>query len=56
MLLPFGYNMFVAFWAAHYAAEKLGVEVIPGGVLNTEARILKMQELDFCDAADMLLK
>ena len=43
--LPFGYNIFVAFWAAHYAAEKLGCEVIPGGVLNTEARILKMQEL-----------
>ncbi|GAB6905426.1 putative PaaK: phenylacetate-CoA ligase (Aerobic) [Desulfosarcina cetonica] len=46
MLLPFGYNIFVAFWAAHYAAEKLGVEVVPGGVLNTEARILKMQELE----------
>ena len=43
--LPFGYNIFIAFWAAHYAAEKLGCEVIPGGVLNTEARILKMQEL-----------
>ena len=46
MLLPFGYNIFVAFWAAHYAAEKIGLEVIPGGVLNTEARILKMQELE----------
>jgi phenylacetate-CoA ligase len=43
--LPFGYNIFVAFWAAHYAAEKIGCEVIPGGVLNTEARILKIQEL-----------
>jgi phenylacetate-CoA ligase len=43
--LPFGYNIFVAFWAAHLAAEKLGCEVIPGGVLNTEARILKMREL-----------
>ncbi|MCX7857489.1 MAG: phenylacetate--CoA ligase family protein [Deltaproteobacteria bacterium] len=43
--LPFGYNIFVAFWAAHYAAEKIGCEVIPGGVLDTEARILKMQEL-----------
>ncbi|MBN2060826.1 MAG: phenylacetate--CoA ligase family protein [Deltaproteobacteria bacterium] len=43
--LPFGYNIFIAFWTAHYAAEKLGCEVIPGGVLNTEARILKMQEL-----------
>jgi phenylacetate-CoA ligase len=45
LFLPFGYNIFVAFWSAHYAAEKLGCEVIPGGVLNTEARILKMQEL-----------
>ena len=43
--IPFGYNIFVAFWAAHYGAEKLGCEVIPGGVLDTEARILKMQEL-----------
>jgi phenylacetate-CoA ligase len=43
--LPFGYNIFIAFWGAHYGAEKLGCEVIPGGVLNTEARILKMREL-----------
>jgi len=45
VFVPFGYNIFVAFWAAHYAAEKLGCEVVPGGVLDTEARILKMQEL-----------
>jgi phenylacetate-CoA ligase len=45
VFLPFGYNIFVAFWAAHYAAEKVGCEVVPGGVLDTEARILKMQEL-----------
>ncbi|MCS7280606.1 MAG: phenylacetate--CoA ligase family protein [Desulfobacterota bacterium] len=45
VFLPFGYNVFVAFWAAHYAAEKIGCEVVPGGVLDTEARILKMQEL-----------
>jgi phenylacetate-CoA ligase len=45
VFLPFGYNIFVAFWAAHYAAEKIGCEVVPGGVLDTEARILKMQEL-----------
>ena len=45
VFLPFGYNVFVAFWAAHYGAEKLGCEVVPGGVLNTEARLLKMQEL-----------
>jgi phenylacetate-CoA ligase len=46
VLLPFGYNIFVAFWAAHYAAEKLGCEVIPGGVLDTASRILKIQELE----------
>ena len=45
VFFPFGYNIFVAFWSAHYGAEKLGCEVIPGGVLNTEARILKMKEL-----------
>ncbi|MBW2095240.1 MAG: phenylacetate--CoA ligase family protein [Deltaproteobacteria bacterium] len=45
VFIPFGYNVFVAFWTGHYGAEKLGCEVVPGGVLNTEARILKMQEL-----------
>jgi phenylacetate-CoA ligase len=45
LFLPFGYNIFIAFWSYHYAAEKLGCEIVPGGVLNTEARILKMQEL-----------
>jgi len=45
VFFPFGYNVFIAFWAAHYGAEKLGCEVVPGGVLDTEARILKMKEL-----------
>jgi len=45
VFIPFGYNIFVAFWAGHYAAEKVGCEVVPGGVLDTEARILKMQEV-----------
>ncbi len=45
VFIPFGYNIFVAFWAGHYAAEKIGCEVVPGGVLDTQARILKMQEL-----------
>ncbi len=46
VFIPFGYNVFVAFWAGHYAAEKLGCEVVPGGVLDTKARILKIQELN----------
>lgn len=45
VFLPFGYNVFVAFWAGHCAAEKIGAEVVPGGVLDTQSRILKIQEL-----------
>ncbi|GAB6062777.1 hypothetical protein [Deferrisoma palaeochoriense] len=36
VFLPFGYNVFVAYWAGHYACEKLGAEVVPGGVLGTK--------------------
>ena len=35
VFIPFGYNIFVAFWGGHYAAEKIGCEVVPGGVLDT---------------------
>ncbi|MFZ3047048.1 MAG: phenylacetate--CoA ligase family protein [Desulfatirhabdiaceae bacterium] len=45
VFIPFGYNIFVAFWAGHYGAEKIGCEVVPGGVLDTTARLLKIQEL-----------
>ena len=46
VFIPFGYNIFIAFWGGHYAAEKLGCEVVPGGVLDTASRVLKMQELN----------
>lgn len=45
VFLPFGYNIFTAFWAGHYGSEKLGAEVVPGGILNTEERLLKMKEI-----------
>jgi phenylacetate-CoA ligase len=45
LFLPFGYNIYVAFWEAHYAAEKLGCEVVPGGALDTKGRINKIIEL-----------
>jgi phenylacetate-CoA ligase len=45
VFIPFGYNTFMAFWTGHYGAEKVGCEVVPGGVLDTKARILKIQEL-----------
>ena len=45
VFIPFGYNVFVAFWAGHYGAEKVGCEVVPGGVLDTAARVMKIDEL-----------
>ena len=33
IFIPFGYNVYVAFWEGHYAAEKVGCTVIPGGAL-----------------------
>ncbi|GAB4261345.1 MAG: phenylacetate--CoA ligase family protein [Deferrisomatales bacterium] len=45
VFLPFGYNIFVAYWAGHYACEKIGCEVVPGGVLGTRERLMKMKEL-----------
>ncbi len=45
VFLPFGYNIFVAYWAGHYAGEKIGCEMVPGGVLGTRERLMKMREL-----------
>jgi phenylacetate-CoA ligase len=45
LFLPFGYNVYVAFWEAHYSAEKIGCEVIPGGALDTKGRVNKIIEL-----------
>lgn len=45
VFIPFGYNVFTAFWNGHYAAEKVGCEVVPGGILNTEERVLKIRDL-----------
>lgn len=45
VFLPFGYNVYVAFWEAHYAAEKIGCEVIPGGALDTKGRVKKIIEM-----------
>jgi len=44
IFLPFGYNVYVAFWEGHYAAEKLGCELVPGGALDTKGRIHKIIE------------
>jgi phenylacetate-coenzyme A ligase PaaK-like adenylate-forming protein len=43
VFIPFGYNVFVAFWAGHYAAEKIGCEVVPGGVLDNLEACMSMR-------------
>jgi phenylacetate-CoA ligase len=41
----FGYGSFIGFWGAHYACEKIGALVIPGGAQTTEGRIKQIVEL-----------
>jgi len=41
----FGYGSFIGFWGAHYACEKMGALVIPGGAQTTEARIKQIIEM-----------
>jgi len=41
----FGYGSFIGFWGAHYACEKIGALVIPGGAQTTEARIRQIIEM-----------
>lgn len=45
VFVPFGYSFYVAFWEGHYAAKKVGCEVVPGGALDTGGRISKMLEV-----------
>jgi phenylacetate-CoA ligase len=45
VFIPFGYNVYVAFWEGHFAAEKLGCMVIPGGALDTKGRVNKILEV-----------
>ncbi len=45
VFLPFAYNVYIAFWQGHYAAEKIGCEVVPGGALETKGRIQKIRDV-----------
>lgn len=39
VFFAFGYGTFVGFWGAHYACEKIGCLVVPGGNMTTEQRV-----------------
>jgi phenylacetate-CoA ligase len=41
----FGYGHFIGFWGAHYACEKIGALVIPGGAQTTEARVHQIVDM-----------
>jgi phenylacetate-CoA ligase len=44
IFFAFSYGTFVGFWGAHYAAEKLGCLVLPGGNMTTEARVRQIAD------------
>ena len=43
--MAFPYSTFVSLWSAHYACEKLGCMVIPGGGISTKERLLLMKNM-----------
>jgi phenylacetate-CoA ligase len=45
VFFAFGYGGFIGFWGAHYACEKIGCLVIPGGSMTTEARVRQILDL-----------
>ncbi|WP_330633188.1 phenylacetate--CoA ligase family protein [Halocatena halophila] len=46
VFFPFSYGVFVAFWAAHSAAKRIGAQVIPGGGMSSVQRVEKIADLD----------
>ena len=47
----FGYGSFIGFWGAHYACEKMGALVVPGGAQTTEGRVKQIVELGITTVA-----
>jgi len=45
VFFAFSYGTFVGFWGAHYACEKIGCLVLPGGNMTTEGRVKQIMEM-----------
>jgi phenylacetate-CoA ligase len=45
VFVAFGYSTFIGFWGLHYACEKMGCLVLPGGAMTTEQRVRQIVEL-----------
>jgi phenylacetate-CoA ligase len=46
VFFAFSYGTFVGFWGAHYACEKIGCLVLPGGNMTTEARVRQIVDMN----------
>jgi phenylacetate-CoA ligase len=46
VFFAFSYGTFVGFWGAHYACEKIGCLVLPGGNMTTEARVNQIMDMN----------
>jgi phenylacetate-CoA ligase len=46
VFFAFSYGTFIGFWGAHYACEKLGCLVLPGGNMTTEARVRQILDTE----------
>jgi phenylacetate-CoA ligase len=45
VFFAFSYGTFVGFWGAHYACEKIGCLVLPGGNMSTEGRVKQIMDM-----------
>jgi phenylacetate-CoA ligase len=45
LFVAFGYATFIGFWGLHYAGEKMGCLVLPGGAMTTEQRAKAIVDL-----------
>jgi phenylacetate-CoA ligase len=45
LFVAFGYSTFIGFWGLHYAGEKMGCLVLPGGALTTEQRVKQIVDM-----------
>ena len=46
VFFAFSYGTFVGFWGAHYACEKMGCLVLPGGNMTTEGRVKQIIDMN----------
>ena len=45
VFVAFGYSTFIGFWGLHYACEKLGSLVLPGGAMTTDVRVKQIMDM-----------